>query len=48
MSKKDRVEIKDELVDITFNMFENYIRNFKPSLYLKDRDIEYTYILKKI
>ncbi len=48
MTKKDRFEIKKELVNITFNMFENYIRNFKPNLYLKNRDMEYTYILKKI
>ena len=48
LNEKDRLETKKHFIKIIFNMFENYIGNYKPKINSKEIDMEYTYILKKI
>lgn len=48
INPNDRIKIKRNFNNIFFEMFKNYIGNFKVKSNPFKQDIEYTYILKKI
>jgi hypothetical protein len=48
LNKKNRAQVKEEFIEIIFNLFEKYITNYNPGLFSKSRsEIEYTYVLRK-
>jgi hypothetical protein len=48
LNDKDRLDAKKQFISIIYNMFENYIGNYKQKSFSGNIEIEYTYILKKI